>query len=72
MKVRRKLKALIAMLACVVTVLGSTLVTQAAGESGILWNGTGVIYIDINAYPYTYYKDIPEWGKWAYTEQGCA
>lgn len=72
MKVRRKLKALIAMLACVVTVLGSTLVTQAAGESGILWNGTGGIYIDINAYPYTYYKDIPEWGKWAYTEQGCA
>lgn len=71
MKVKRKLKALIAMLICMVTVLGSTMVTQAAGESGILWNGTAGIYIDINAYPYTYYKDIP-YGNWAYTDQGCA
>ncbi len=72
MKVKRKLKALIAMLICVVTVLGSMMTARAAGESGIEGNGTGGIYIDINAYPYTHFAEIPNWGDWAYTTQGCA
>lgn len=72
MNVRKKLKRLIAMMVCAVMVLGCTMVAQAAGESGILGNGTGGIYIDINSYPYTHYAQDPNFGKWAYTEQGCA
>lgn len=72
MNVRKKLKRVIAILTCAVLVLGSTVVTQAAGESGIQGNGTSGIYININGYPYTHYAQDSAYGKWAYTPSGCA
>lgn len=72
MRAKKKIKGLIAMLLCFMMVFGCSLVSNAAGESGIQNNGMSGIYIDINSYPYTYYAQIPVWGQYAYTDQGCA
>ena len=45
---------------------------EAGAPSGIAGNGTGGIFIDINAAPYTNYANIPNWGKYAYGTGGCA
>ena len=47
-------------------------VVNAGAPSGIGGNGTGGIYIDINAAPYTNYANIPTWGQYAYGRSGCA
>lgn len=51
---------------------GLSMVDAASAPSGILGNGTGGIYIDINSAPYTTYQKKPRWGINAYTEVGCA
>lgn len=48
------------------------LTVRAAAANGIAGNGTGGVYIDINAAPYTNYANIPTWGKYAYGPSGCA
>lgn len=45
---------------------------KAGAPSGIAGNGTGGIFIDINAAPYIDYANIPNWGKYAYGTAGCA
>lgn len=44
----------------------------ALAPNGIGGNGTGGIYIDINAAPYTDYANVPTWGQYAYGPSGCA
>lgn len=44
---------------------------EAGAPSGIAGNGTGGIFIDINAAPYTNYANIPNWGKYAYGTGGA-
>lgn len=46
--------------------------TKAAAPSGILNNGMDGISININAAPYTTFANVPTWGQYAYTNQGCA
>lgn len=47
-------------------------VKAAGAPSGIAGNGTGGVYIDINASPYTDFAQINNWGQYAYGTQGCA
>lgn len=48
-------------------------ITSAASPNGNIYgNGTNGIYIDIMAYPYTKFAAIPNWGQYAYGEQGCS
>ncbi len=41
-------------------------------NGAIYGNGTSGIYIDIMAYPYTKFAAIPNWGQYAYGNQGCS
>ena len=63
---------LLSLFVCVgIAVLARGTVVNAAAASGILNNGCGGIYIDINADPYTTFQGY-SWGQYAYTNEGCA
>ncbi len=65
-------KSLCFLAVLILLVLPSPLSALAGASNGIAGNGTGGIWIDINAHPYTYYQGMPTWGQYAYTESGCA
>ncbi len=70
----KKVKILIpvAIVMVVVTMITSFNFVKAGAPNGIEGNGTGGIYIDINATPYTNYAQIKPWGANAYSNTGCA
>ena len=74
MKTHRRTARIAAMLLAVCTVLMTMpgAAALAAAPAGIAGNGTGGVYIDVNADPYTYYAQMPTWGQYAYTREGCA
>ena len=74
MKTHRRTARIAAMLLAVCTVLMTMpgAAALAAAPAGIAGNGTGGVYIDVNVDPYTYYAQMPTWGQYAYTREGCA
>lgn len=67
---KRKLISIVVALALTVLLLPSAVLADGA-PLGIQGNGTGNLYIDINAAPYTTFAQ-KDWGQYAYKAGGCA
>ena len=67
---KKKLLSILVSLALAVMLLPSAVLADGA-PLGIMGNGTGGLYIDINTAPYTTFAQ-KDWGQYAYNAGGCA
>ena len=67
---KKKLISILVAVALAVMLLPAAVLADGA-PLGILGNGTGGLYIDINTAPYTTFAQ-KDWGQYAYNKGGCA